>query len=119
MGIDICFNVWYNVEKKSCKRGFVMRKNPLDFVVIVIGIILMVIRFNGGAEFMSYIGVVLILVGLFSPPKTTKCKYCKSEKNIDAVVCPQCGKRQGVSMGAVVAGIVLFAIWIFIEVCMI
>lgn len=95
------------------------KKNVLDFVVIIIGIFCMVQRFLGGAEWLSYIGLFIILVGLFSPLKSNKCKYCLSYKDIKASVCASCGRRNGVSAGAVIASIVFFAIWIFIEVCII
>lgn len=93
----------------------IVRKSPLDFIVIAIGIILIVVRFTGGVHFFSYIGCLLVLLGAFAPLKSNHCKYCKSQKDLKAVVCPQCGKRQGVSMGAVCAGIALFAVWFFIE----
>ncbi len=95
------------------------KKNAVDFVAIIIGVVLLVIRFRGGAELLSYIGVFFILVGLFAPLKSNKCKHCLSYKDIKAPVCSSCGKRAGTSLAAVLGGIILFAIWIFIEVCII
>lgn len=96
-----------------------VKKNPLDFIVIALGIFLMVVRFTGGAEFFSYIGVLLILIGALSPLSSTECRHCKSSKDLKAKVCPSCGKTQGVPAGSVIIGIVVFAVWIFVEVCMI
>lgn len=114
-----------------------MSKKTLSILLLILGIISIIFGF-GTAEngktlytiFYLAIGIALIIwssrtmktykenafQGNNNKEKETKiCKYCKSEIQIDAKVCPNCRKTLNFSIGRVAIGLVIgFAILYFV-----
>ena len=81
-------------------------KGGADYVLVIIGLFLTALGWFGSSS-VTFIGLLLFSIGALNPPKTNYCDNCNTAKDFSAKTCPKCGKKFSVSVGRVIAGVLI------------